>query len=92
MRLTHQQIEVIAYRVVHDLQRAGLIAVDEPGETESRVRQVITDDLRVEDELNDEVREIMRQHMERIRRADVEFHEMFKAIKARLAEERNIIL
>ena len=54
--------------------------------------QVIAEDLRVEDNLNEEVRELMRQHMDRIRRADVEYHEMFKVIKAKLAKERNIIL
>ena len=56
------------------------------------VQEVITEELRVEDKLNDEVRELMREHMARIRRADVEYHEMFKVIKARLAKERDIIL
>lgn len=92
MRLTQEQIEVIAYRVVHDLKKAGLISTDEPGDVEARIHQVITDELLVEDSLNDEVREIMRQHDAVIRRADVEFHEMFKVIKAKLAKERNIIL
>ena len=36
--------------------------------------------------------EIMRAHDNEIRRADVEYHELFRAIKARLARERNIIL
>ena len=92
MRLTHHQVEIIACRIVHDLKAAGLVHADEPSELEARLRQIIVEDLQVEDRLNDEVREIMQQHMERIRRADVEFHEMFKAIKAKLAKERNIIL
>ena len=92
MRLRREQIEVIAYRVVHDLQKAGLITVDDVVDVEARIHQVITEELLVEDSLNDEVREIMREHDAQIRRADVEFHEMFKVIKARLARERNIIL
>ena len=53
---------------------------------------VIVDDLLIEDRLNDEVRDIMSAHGDQIRRADVQFHEMFKVIKARLARERNIII
>jgi len=92
MRLTQEQIEVMAYRIVHDLQRKGLIGYTEASEVELSLQQVITDELMVEDHLNDEVREVMRAHETEIRRADVEYHEMFRAIKARLARERNIIL
>lgn len=92
MRLTNEQIDIIANRVVRGLAKRGLLAVEEADEVERMVQQVIGDELRVEDRLNDEVRELMREHMDRIRRADVEYHEMFKVIKARLAKERDIIL
>ncbi|MFQ5742973.1 MAG: DUF507 family protein [Acidobacteriota bacterium] len=92
MRLTHDQIEIIANRAVRGLAKAGLLEVEDAGTVEQRVQQVIAEDLRVEDRLNEEVRQIMRDHMDRIRRADVEYHEMFKVIKARLAKERDIIL
>ena len=92
MRLNSGQIEDIANRIVRGLVKRGYFDVEDADETELLVRQVISDELRVEDKLNDEVRELMREHMERIRRADVAYHEMFKFIKARLAKERDIIL
>ena len=92
MRITQDQIDVIAFRVVRDLNKLGLIHVASPAETESRISGLVVDDLMVEDRLNDEVREIMRTYNDQIRRADVELHEMFKVIKAKLARERNIIL
>lgn len=92
MRLTDDQIEVIAYRAVQETRRQGLIDVREPEDLEATLRAVIVEELRVEDRLNDEVREIMRAHDAEIRRADVQSHELFRAIKARLAEERDIIL
>ena len=92
MRLTHEQIDVIANRVVRGLAKRDFLDVEEADEVEHLVQQVIVEELRVEDRLNDEVREVMREHNERIRRADVEYHEMFKVIKARLARERDIIL
>ncbi len=92
MRLNSEQIEDIANRIVRGLVKRAYFDVEDADETELLVRQVISDELRVEDKLNDEVRELMREHMDRIRRADVEYHEMFKVIKARLAKERDIIL
>ncbi|MCH7825220.1 MAG: DUF507 family protein [Acidobacteria bacterium] len=92
MRLNSEQIGDIANRIVRGLVKREYFDVEDADETELLVRQVIADELRVEDKLNDEVRELMREHMDRIRRADVEYHEMFKVIKARLAKERNIIL
>lgn len=92
MRLSAEHIEIIAYRVVHELVKKGLTVIDDVVDAEASMNAVITDDLRIEDQLNDEVREIMSAYDEQIRRADVEFHEMFKVIKARLARERNIII
>lgn len=92
MRLSPEQIDVIAYRVVHDLRQAGMLAAAEPEDAEATLRAVVMEELLVEDRLNDEVRDIMREHDAQIRRADVEFHELFRAIKAKLARERNIIL
>ena len=92
MRLNSEQIEDIANRIVRGLVKREYFDVEDADETELLVRQVISEELRVEDKLNDEVREVMREHMDRIRRADVEYHEMFKVIKARLAKERDIIL
>lgn len=92
MRLTHRQVEFLATRVVQELVRADLIRTEDRDGTEARVRHAVTEELQVEDRLNDEVRDLMRTHMEQIRRADVEYHEMFKVIKSRLARERDIIL
>jgi hypothetical protein len=92
MRLNSGQIEDIANRIVRGLARRGWFDVENADDTETLLRQVIAEELRVEDKLNDEVRELMREHMDRIRRADVEYHEMFKVIKARLAKQHDIIL
>ena len=92
MRLHRVQIEDIANRVVRGLAKRGFFDVENADETEALLRQVIAEELRVEDRLDEEVRTLMREHMDRIRRADVEQHEMFKVIKARLAKEREIIL
>jgi hypothetical protein len=92
MRLRAGHIEIIAYRVVHELAKNGLTAVGDMVVAEACLNAVIVDDLLIEDRLNDEVRDIMSTYGNQIRRADVQFHEMFKVIKARLAREHNIII
>ena len=40
----------------------------------------------------EEVREILNQHMEKIRRENIEYQTMFKMIKTKLAKEKDIVL
>jgi hypothetical protein len=53
---------------------------------------VITDDLRVEDRLNDEVREVLIQHASEMERSNITYTEMFKMVKRKLAKEKGIVL
>ncbi len=92
MRLTRNQVEFISHRLMNDLIERGFIEADDPTKLRDEFNQLITTELHVEDQLNDEVREILTQHAEEMRRTNVEYREMFKMIKKKLARERNIIL
>jgi hypothetical protein len=92
MRLTKNQIEYISYRITKELQDKGLVDIDDPRRMVAAMMTIITGELQVEDRLNDEVREILTQHSEEMRRTNVEYREMFKMIKKKLARERKIIL
>jgi hypothetical protein len=92
MRLTRNQVEFIAHRIAKDLIEKGFIEAEDPAKLIDGFIKIITDELMVEDHLNDEVREILTQHAEEMRRTNVEYREMFKMIKKKLARERKIIL
>jgi hypothetical protein len=92
VRLTRDQIEAITQNVVHALIREGTISTEEPGAITDRLAGVIAEDLAVEDQLNLEVREIMDKYSDEIARGDINYQEMFRKIKSKLARERNIIL
>lgn len=92
MRLTRDQVEAITQSLVHALIREGTISTDEPGGVIDRLSAVFLADLAVEDRLNEEVREILGKYNEEISRGDINYQEMFRKIKAKLARERNIIL
>jgi hypothetical protein len=92
MRLTRNQVDYIAYRIIKELQDKELIDAENPTGAMQSLIGLMTEELLVEDRLNDEVREILTQHAEEMRRTNVEYREMFKMIKKKLARERKIIL
>ena len=53
---------------------------------------MIEDDLRTEDDLNEDVRDILEQYEETMRRDGVSYMEMFKKIKRKLILERKIVM
>ena len=55
------------------------------------VAAVITDELQVEDRLNDEVREILSEYSDYMRREGVSYQEMFRRIKNTLITQRKVI-
>ena len=92
VRLTRDQIDAITQNMVHALIREGTISTEEPGGVIDRLVEVFAEDLAVEDQLNLEVREIMEKYSDELARGDINYQEMFRKIKAKLARERNIIL
>ena len=53
--------------------------------------QIIEDDLSVEDKLNDEVRDMLDQYSDYMRRENVSYQEMFRKIKNQLLAQRKIL-
>ena len=92
MRLTRDQVETVTQRLVHALIKEGTISTEEPGAITDVLSRVFSEDLAVEDRLNLEVREIMEKYGEEIARGDINYQEMFRKIKTKLARERRIIL
>ena len=92
MKLRRELIDRISYRVAGVLLKEDLVTGAEERDLAGRMVRVIADDLMVEDRLNEEVRELLRQHMDKIDRANVVYHELFKTLKAKLIRERKLIL
>lgn len=87
------QKEVVAYLAGHIVTSvsAGLVEITNLASAKETVNQVILDELSVEDQLNDEVREILAQYNEYMRREQVSFADMFRKVKNQLIAERKII-
>jgi len=58
----------------------------------ARVRLRMMEEITVEDKVNDEVRNILTQHQDEMRRAGISYQEMFKKVKGQIARDRKLIL
>lgn len=93
MRLRRKMIDYIAKTVTESLLSEELLYVDdgvEPLTTE--IRRLVTEDLLVEDRLNEEVKEILRAHTNEIDRGNIDYSRMFAMVKRQLVKERGLIL
>ena len=92
MRLTSEEIEYLARKLVKTLARARHIEVESEPRVAEGVAAVITEELMVEDKLNDEVREVLLQHSSEMQRSNITYAEMFKMVKKKLAKEKGVVL
>jgi hypothetical protein len=92
MRLTSDQVEFLARKIVKTLVSEGKLDIDSESRVVEGIARVITEDLQVEDRLNEEVREVLVQHASEMQRSNITYSEMFKMVKRKLAKEKGIIL
>jgi len=92
MLLARDFVGYMATEVVKRLVEGNQIETKGPEAVVQRVRQRMMEELTVEDRLNEEVREILIQHQDEMRRTSVSYQEMYKKVKAQLARDRKLIL
>jgi len=68
-----------------------LIETVEPQVVGDLLNNIITEELQVEDRLNDEVREILSQYADYMRKNEVSYQEMFRRTKNTLITQRKVI-
>ncbi len=83
----------MAKRIVDTLLSEELIEPDiQKDKVIEEVEALITEELSVEDRLNEEVREILKKHELEIERGRLDYRKLFELTKQKLVKERNIIL
>jgi hypothetical protein len=93
MRLKKDMIQYIAQVMAKKLTERGFITYEgNLNDLEGQFTKVITEDLSVEDRLNEEVRDILEQHQEEINKGNIDYQKMFMMIKRKLAQERGLVL
>jgi hypothetical protein len=94
MLLNRDYVGHMASQVVKKLVEDEQIAIKEKDVEPVilKVRARMMEEITVEDKINEEVRTILTQHQDEMRRAGISYQEMFKKVKGQLARDRKLIL
>ena len=92
MLLSRDYVGYMAKEIVKRLVSGQMIEVKNAENTTQQVRQVMAEEVTIEDRLNEEVREILAKYSEEMRSTGVSYQEMYKKVKGQLARERKLIL
>jgi uncharacterized protein len=90
MLLAREFIDYISRQLINRLSPAAF-ETSSPLAAAGVIAQVIEEDLATEDKLNDEVRDILDQYSDYMRRENVSYQEMFRKIKNQLLSQRKIV-
>jgi uncharacterized protein len=90
MLLAREFVQYISRQLVQRLSPA-LIETPSPDLVAEKVADVINEELAAEDRLNDEVRDILSQYSEYMRREGVSYQEMFRRIKNTLIQQKKVV-
>ncbi|HXY03083.1 MAG TPA: DUF507 family protein [Terriglobales bacterium] len=92
MLISRDYVGHMAAEVVKQLVEGKLIETSAAEGLTQRVRQRMMAEVTVEDRLNEEVRQILTERQDEMRRTGVSYQEMYKKVKAHIARERKLVL
>ena len=94
MLLNRDYIGHMAFQVVKKLIEEELVEIKEKDldGVIAKVRARMTEEITVEDKVNEEVRNILTQYQDEMRRTGISYQEMFKKVKGQIARDKKFIL
>ncbi len=95
MRLSKERIESLSKALVDRLTRGQYIQIQIKRDAIAvmdTLKRIITDELVVEDCLNEEVRQILKAYEAQIDKGNLDYRTMFQMTKKQLVKDRGIIL
>jgi hypothetical protein len=90
MLLPREFVTYLSRQIVRRLS-PGTIETHTPEKVVELVHSLISDELASEDKLNEEVRDILEQYSDYMRREGVSYQEMFRKAKNQLVQQRKIV-
>jgi len=92
MIFSRDYIGYLARRIIKHLIDAKMITTSDMKVTEERVNAALTEELSLEDRINEEVRVILDAYSEEMRKSGAQYAEMFKKVKTELAKKYKAVL
>jgi len=93
MRLNKVRVHHMAVSVIERLQASGLLQIQgKPEVVIQKLEAAILTELQVEDRLNADVREMLKQVEREFAEGRADYQKMFTMVKQKLIKERGVIL
>ena len=93
MRIKKELVERMSKQMVKSLIAGDFIVwEDRPEQLEAIISAIITEDLLVEDRLNDEVKTLLEARTKDYERDMMDFGRVFQMVKSKLVRERGLVL
>lgn len=94
MLLNRDYVSHMASEVIKKLIEGNLVEIKEKDlePVIARLRMRMMEEITIEDKVNEEVRNILTQYQDEMRRTGVSYQEMFKKVKGQIARDRKLIL
>src|ERR1700760_3308163 len=89
MLLAREFIGYLSRQLVHRLSPT-MFETSNPAVAGEAIAQIIDEDLSTEDKLNDEVRDLLDDYSEYMRRENISYQEMFRKIKNQMLAQRKM--
>lgn len=82
----------MGFFIVKNLIKDNKIKIKDKNSLVEYVQEIILQEFQIEEKLDQEVRQILNKHREKIRSENIEYQTLFRMIKNKLAKEKNIVL
>lgn len=92
MLLHRDYVHYLAKALVQRLLEGQMIETGQEQALVGRIRAAMAEELAVEDRVNEEVRSILEQYQDEMRRTGASYQEMYKRVKNQLVREKKLIL
>ncbi len=93
MRLTEEKIQSLTDQLVQVLDgHAQVTLKGTPSQAAFKIRTVIVEDLRREEALDEEVRQLLETHLRGRSRMSLDYQELVKKAKAQLIRQRKLVI
>ena len=92
MLLSREYVGYLARQVTQKLAAGDFIETKELASVTEALNNAILEELQLEDRINDEVRLILEQYQDEMRRAGASYQEMFKKVKGELVRKYKAVL
>ncbi len=93
MRIPKSWVPIMAKRIAENLVTKEMASPTVPMEKfVEKTEEIMTEELTVEDRLNDEVRELLKKFAADIEQGRMDYRKLFDLTKQKLVKERNLVL